>query len=70
VSSSTSTFTTITTPPVTTTTTSARPTSTSSAGGPEQTRWGQCGGNGWTGPTRCQSPWTCQKLNDWYWQCL
>ena len=32
--------------------------------------WEQCGGNGWTGPTACQSPWTCTKVNDWYSQCL
>lgn len=32
--------------------------------------WEQCGGNGWTGPTACAVPWTCTKLNDWYWQCL
>ncbi|KAK4182141.1 family 10 putative glycoside hydrolase [Podospora australis] len=37
---------------------------------PEQTRWGQCGGNGWAGPTKCQSPYTCQVLNPWYSQCL
>ncbi|KAH6691484.1 glycoside hydrolase superfamily [Plectosphaerella plurivora] len=49
------------------TTSSAPPVPTT---GPEQTRWGQCGGIGWTGPTRCQSPWTCQRQNDWYSQCL
>ncbi|GAB1316512.1 Glycoside hydrolase, 10 [Madurella fahalii] len=68
-----STFTTVTTtPPVETptSTTAAGPTTTSSAGGAEQTRWGQCGGNNWQGPTRCQSPYTCQRLNDWYHQCL
>lgn len=56
--------------PTTTLTTSARPTTTTAAPGPEQTRWGQCGGIGWNGPTRCQSPWTCQRQNDWYSQCL
>nr|AGU16947.1 cellobiohydrolase I [Botryotrichum murorum] len=30
----------------------------------------RCGGIGWTGPTTCASPYTCQKLNDWYSQCL
>ncbi|KAJ4362809.1 glycoside hydrolase 61 [Neurospora sp. IMI 360204] len=35
-----------------------------------QTKWGQCGGNGWTGPTACVSGSTCQKQNDWYSQCL
>ncbi|KAL2263957.1 hypothetical protein VTK26DRAFT_3951 [Humicola hyalothermophila] len=51
-------------------TTSSAPTTTSSAGVPEQTRWGQCGGIGWPGPFQCQSPWTCQRQNDWYSQCL
>lgn len=32
--------------------------------------WQQCGGNGWTGPTQCASPYTCTKVNDWYSQCL
>lgn len=69
---------TTTVPPVTTTApvpTTVRTTTTQSPPvptntGPEQTRWGQCGGIGWSGPTRCQSPWTCQRVNDWYSQCL
>ncbi|KAK4096394.1 carbohydrate-binding module family 1 protein [Parathielavia hyrcaniae] len=76
-STRTSTMITVTTtrPPTSTSTTatrtsSAATSSTSSAGGAEQTRWGQCGGMYWTGPTRCQSPWTCRKQNDWYSQCL
>ncbi|KAK4032337.1 endo-1,4-beta-xylanase D [Parachaetomium inaequale] len=32
--------------------------------------WGQCGGQGWTGPTTCVSGSVCQKSNDWYSQCL
>ncbi|KAL1960136.1 hypothetical protein VTO42DRAFT_308 [Malbranchea cinnamomea] len=32
--------------------------------------WGQCGGNGYTGPTTCEAPYECTYLNDWYWQCL
>jgi endoglucanase len=32
--------------------------------------WGQCGGNGWTGATTCQSGSTCVKQNDWYSQCI
>ncbi|CAA7270052.1 unnamed protein product [Cyclocybe aegerita] len=35
----------------------------------QQQVWGQCGGNGWTGPTSCVSGTTCVKLNDWYFQC-
>lgn len=56
---------------ITTTRTTAVPTSTQAPPpGNEQVRWGQCGGQGWTGPTRCQSPWTCTFVNDWYSQCL
>ncbi|KAL1595532.1 hypothetical protein SLS59_008169 [Nothophoma quercina] len=33
-------------------------------------KWGQCGGNGYTGPTGCASGSTCQKQNDYYSQCL
>ncbi|KAL2267953.1 hypothetical protein VTJ83DRAFT_5230 [Remersonia thermophila] len=32
--------------------------------------WGQCGGNGWNGPTTCVAGATCVKQNDWYSQCL
>lgn len=69
--SSSSTFVTITTAkPVPTSTSASAPTTTSAAGGAQQTHWGQCGGINWNGPTQCQSPWTCQRLNDWYFQCL
>ncbi|KAF3939245.1 Exoglucanase [Dactylella cylindrospora] len=53
-----------------TTTTTTRSTTTTSASGPAQTHWGQCGGIGWTGPTACQSGFTCQVLNPYYSQCL
>ncbi|KAH6914435.1 acetyl xylan esterase [Coprinopsis sp. MPI-PUGE-AT-0042] len=33
-------------------------------------KWGQCGGQGYTGPTCCASGSTCTKSNDWYSQCL
>ncbi|KAH3196756.1 hypothetical protein LV157_004776 [Aspergillus fumigatus] len=63
--------------PPTTTTTTTQPTTTTTtttAGNPGGTglaqHWGQCGGIGWTGPTACASPYTCQKLNDYYSQCL
>ncbi|KAL2265058.1 hypothetical protein VTJ83DRAFT_7568 [Remersonia thermophila] len=39
-------------------------------GGATVPRWGQCGGQGYTGPTRCESPYTCQYSNPWYSQCL
>ena len=61
---------TTTTPPHTTFTTvtkSASPTTTSSSGGIPQ--WGQCGGEGYTGPTQCQSPFTCVTLSVWWSQC-
>ncbi|KAL2754746.1 carbohydrate-binding module family 1 protein [Sodiomyces alcalophilus JCM 7366] len=32
--------------------------------------WGQCGGQGWTGPTTCTSGWTCVESNPWYSQCV
>jgi endo-1,4-beta-xylanase len=48
-----------------TTTTSGSSGSTSVA-----QRWGQCGGEGWTGPTACASGYTCTFSNDWYSQCL
>ncbi|GAB1315267.1 Endo-1,4-beta-xylanase [Madurella fahalii] len=39
-------------------------------GGNCAARWGQCGGQGWNGPTCCQSGSTCQAANQWYSQCL
>ncbi|KAK3995910.1 Xyloglucanase [Cladorrhinum sp. PSN332] len=33
-------------------------------------RWGQCGGNGWAGPTQCVAPYVCTVGNPWYSQCL
>ncbi|TFK17758.1 hypothetical protein FA15DRAFT_689917 [Coprinopsis marcescibilis] len=38
--------------------------------GPAQTRFGQCGGQGWSGPTQCVAPYACQATNQWYSQCL
>ncbi|CAA7260315.1 unnamed protein product [Cyclocybe aegerita] len=32
--------------------------------------WGQCGGQGWTGPTTCASGSVCTFSNQWYSQCL
>jgi xyloglucan-specific exo-beta-1,4-glucanase len=49
-------------------------TKTSSAPGPSTTAvagpWEQCGGKGFTGPTRCPAGWTCKVQNEWYSQCL
>lgn len=70
-STTTTTAPTTTTLITTTTTTSAVTTTTTGPPtGGEQVRWGQCGGEGWQGPTRCQSPWTCTVVNYWYSQCL
>ncbi|KAL6915017.1 hypothetical protein ACHAP8_009363 [Fusarium lateritium] len=32
--------------------------------------WGQCGGQGWSGATTCQSGLKCEKINDYYSQCI
>ncbi|KAH8083347.1 hypothetical protein BXZ70DRAFT_581676 [Cristinia sonorae] len=32
--------------------------------------WGQCGGQGWTGPTACPAGWGCVVSNQYYSQCL
>ncbi|KAJ7476063.1 glycoside hydrolase [Mycena latifolia] len=71
-SSSTSTTTTTTTTVVTTptTTSTATTTTTTSTGGGGAAHWAQCGGIGWTGATTCVAPFTCQVLNDYYYQCL
>ncbi|KAL5532102.1 hypothetical protein ACEPAF_5666 [Sanghuangporus sanghuang] len=44
--------------------------STTSAPGGAAAHWAQCGGIGWTGPTACAAPYTCQQLNAYYSQCL
>jgi cellulose 1,4-beta-cellobiosidase len=53
-----------------TTTTSTTGTTTTSSSGGTQTLYGQCGGIGYTGPTACASPATCQYNNAYYSQCL
>ncbi|KAJ2997064.1 hypothetical protein NUW58_g773 [Xylaria curta] len=50
-----------------TTTTSVTATATGGLGG---AHYAQCGGIGWTGVVTCVSPYTCRKLNDYYYQCL
>jgi len=62
---------TTTTPVGTTTSPKATTTTpTTTASGPTQTHYGQCGGTGYTGPTSCASPYTCQYSNAYYSQCL
>ncbi|KAG8736715.1 Beta-glucosidase cel3A [Ceratobasidium sp. 428] len=36
----------------------------------QQQMYAQCGGIGWTGGTTCVSGATCNKINDYYYQCL
>lgn len=38
--------------------------------GATQTKWGQCGGSGWTGPTVCAAGSTCSAGNPYYSQCV
>ncbi|KAH8805901.1 glycosyl hydrolase family 61-domain-containing protein [Xylogone sp. PMI_703] len=61
-------------PPPTTTSTTLRTTTTTAGGssptGPTVPRYGQCGGQGWTGGTVCASPYTCTYSNAYYSQCL
>ena len=49
-------------------------TSTTSSSGSSSTgtaaHWAQCGGQGYTGPTTCASPYTCTESNPYYSQCL
>jgi len=40
------------------------------SGGSCSAVWGQCGGEGWTGPTCCDSGSTCNEQNPYYSQCV
>ncbi|KAK6426919.1 hypothetical protein LTR95_016048 [Oleoguttula sp. CCFEE 5521] len=66
----TTTTTTTKAPVTTTTTTTSAAATTTSAGGACATKWGQCGGQGWSGPTCCASGSTCKVSNQYYSQCL
>ncbi|KAH9474640.1 Exoglucanase [Psilocybe cubensis] len=58
-------------PPVSTTTTGNVPISTTTTANPaQQTKYGQCGGQGWNGPTTCVPGSTCVYSGPWYSQCL
>ena len=53
-----------------TTVLAAAPTPTTPTGGAgTQSMWGQCGGIGYSGPTKCVSTATCKTQNAWYAQC-
>ena len=56
--------------PSTTSTSTPASQTTSSGGSCTAQKWGQCGGNGYTGCKTCVSGSTCQYSNDWYSQCL
>ncbi|KAK7966233.1 uncharacterized protein PG986_000510 [Apiospora aurea] len=54
-----------------TTTTRANPSPTTNPGGGNcVAKYGQCGGQGWSGATCCQSGSTCKVSNEWYSQCV
>ncbi|KAG8836410.1 hypothetical protein FRC17_003320 [Serendipita sp. 399] len=36
----------------------------------QQSAWGQCGGNNWTGLKTCVTGYHCQYFNAWYSQCV
>ncbi|PON21914.1 glycosylhydrolase family 18-1 [Trichoderma gamsii] len=64
------------TPPPTSSSGGSKPTSTSGSTGPtggggggSVPQWGQCGGQGYTGPTQCQSPYTCVASSTWWSSC-
>ncbi|KAJ3051567.1 hypothetical protein HK097_007428 [Rhizophlyctis rosea] len=53
----------------TSTTKASTTTKTSSSGGSGAPLYGQCGGQGWAGPTTCAQG-SCKFSNQWYSQCL
>lgn len=55
-------------PTPTTFITTSTPSPTGGAGGAGAPLYGQCGGNGWTGPKTCAQG-TCKVTNEWYSQC-
>lgn len=58
--------------PGTTTAVQQPPATTAPApgGGATAPKWGQCGGQGWNGPTKCEAGSECKVSNQWYSQCL
>ncbi|KAJ5038440.1 uncharacterized protein L3040_007301 [Drepanopeziza brunnea f. sp. 'multigermtubi'] len=56
-------------PVATTLTTSAKPTSTTATGA-LASHYAQCGGQDWTGPKACVSPYVCTFNNAYFSQCL
>ncbi|KAI0868311.1 concanavalin A-like lectin/glucanase domain-containing protein [Hypoxylon argillaceum] len=56
--------------PTTTTTAASTPTSGGGTGSCSVAKWGQCGGQGFTGCSVCASGSTCQAQSQYYSQCL
>ncbi|KAJ4147571.1 hypothetical protein LMH87_002083 [Akanthomyces muscarius] len=63
-------------PPPPTSTTSTPPGSSPTSSSPPGSsptgsvpQWGQCGGQGYNGPTGCQAPYTCKKSSEWWSSC-
>ncbi|KAF2855213.1 carbohydrate-binding module family 1 protein [Plenodomus tracheiphilus IPT5] len=65
--------------PATTSAAAAKPATSTEAAAPAETPatasgtvklYNQCGGQGYSGPTKCEAPATCVKANDWYSQCI
>jgi len=54
----------------TTAKTTTSPSSTPTGTGGTAAEYAQCGGQGWTGPTACASPYVCTVTNSYYSQCL
>ncbi|KAL6885669.1 glycoside hydrolase family 18 protein [Trichoderma evansii] len=52
-----------------TTTSSGSSTSPTGGSGGSVPQWGQCGGEGYTGPTQCQSPYKCVVSSQWWSSC-
>lgn len=59
----------ITTTWTTITKTTAAPITTTTSGPGKVPQWGQCGGNGYNGPTECIPPFKCHALSEWWSQC-
>lgn len=58
-------------PPVSTTSVAPPPPTTTSGGGSGTVqKWGQCGGQNYSGPTQCVAGSSCVVVNPWYSQCL
>ncbi|KAK3326629.1 glycoside hydrolase family 61 protein [Apodospora peruviana] len=52
------------------TSTTAAPATTAAPTGSAQTKWGQCGGSGWSGATACVAGSSCSTINPYYAQCV